>query len=188
VRYLIPHAWRIADAPFDAVPQISWGNTVLASTYRGMCSRVLKGRSEQAILLGCPLLLQLWCHKKFTIGRPVVSLHLYEALLEGQNPSVHFTMGSLWCLWMIISYLSLSICLSILSSLFNPHFGFTFRLYAGLVRSRADEEGAQGLHRSVRLSHGCGRQVDIVLRGGYRDPCTTGPLAFVFLRSTLLDD
>jgi hypothetical protein len=38
VRYLIPHARRIADAPLDVVPQISWGNSVLASTYRGLCS------------------------------------------------------------------------------------------------------------------------------------------------------
>jgi hypothetical protein len=30
-RYLIPHARRIANAPLDAVPQISWGNSVLAS-------------------------------------------------------------------------------------------------------------------------------------------------------------
>jgi hypothetical protein len=34
VRYLIPHARRIADAPLDAMPQISWGNAVLADTYR----------------------------------------------------------------------------------------------------------------------------------------------------------
>jgi hypothetical protein len=38
VRYLIPHARRIADAPLDVVPQISWGNSVLASAYRG-CAR-----------------------------------------------------------------------------------------------------------------------------------------------------
>jgi hypothetical protein len=62
-RYLIPHARRIADAPLDAVPQISWGNSVLVSAYRGPCSGVLKGRAAKPILLGCPLLLQLWCHK-----------------------------------------------------------------------------------------------------------------------------
>ena len=58
-RYLIPHARRIADAPLDDVSQISWGNSVLASAYRGLCSGVLKGRSAEPILLGCPLLLQL---------------------------------------------------------------------------------------------------------------------------------
>jgi hypothetical protein len=36
-RYLIPHARRIADAPLHVMPQISWGNSVLASVYRGMC-------------------------------------------------------------------------------------------------------------------------------------------------------
>jgi hypothetical protein len=74
-RYLIPHARRIADAPLDVVPQISWGNSVLASAYRGLCSGVLKGREAELILLSCPLLLQLWCHERFVIGRPVVALY-----------------------------------------------------------------------------------------------------------------
>jgi hypothetical protein len=56
-RYMSLHAWRIADAPLDAVPQISWGNSVLASAYRGLCSGVSKGRATEPILLGCPLLL-----------------------------------------------------------------------------------------------------------------------------------
>jgi hypothetical protein len=54
--------------PLDAVPQISWGTSVLASTYRGLCSGVSKGRAAELILLGCPLLLQLWCHERFAIG------------------------------------------------------------------------------------------------------------------------
>jgi hypothetical protein len=56
-RYLIPHARRIVVVPLDAVPQISWGNSVLASAYRGLCSGVSKGRVAESILLGCPLLL-----------------------------------------------------------------------------------------------------------------------------------
>jgi hypothetical protein len=148
VRYLTPHARRIADAPMDAVPHINWGNTVLAYTNRGLCLGVLKGRSKQAILLGRPLL-QLWCHERFTIGRPVVSLHSYEALPEGHDPRDRFTMGSLWCLRTVIYYFSLLICLSILSSLFNLHLGFTFCLYEGLVCSRADKDGVQGLRRSI---------------------------------------
>jgi hypothetical protein len=74
-------------------------------------------------------------------------------------------MGSLWCLWKVITYLSLSICLSILSSLFNRHLWFTFGLYTDLVRPRPHEEGVQGLRRAVRHSHRRGRQVDAVLRG-----------------------
>jgi hypothetical protein len=42
-RYLIPYARRIADAPLDVVPQISWGNSVLASAYR----RLPIARSDQ---------------------------------------------------------------------------------------------------------------------------------------------
>jgi hypothetical protein len=62
-----------------------------------------------------------------------------EPLPEGHDPRDCFTMGSLWCLRKVISYLSLSICLSISSSLFNPHLGFTFGLYADLVRPQSDE-------------------------------------------------
>jgi hypothetical protein len=133
MRYLILHARRIADAPLDAAPQISWGNSVLASAYRGLCSGVSKGRAAEPILLGCPLL-QVWCHERFAIGRPVVPLYTYEPLLEGHDPHDHFTMDSLWCLRKVISYLSLSICLSISSSLSNRHLWFTFGLYADLVR------------------------------------------------------
>jgi hypothetical protein len=44
-RYLIPHARRIADKPLDVIPQISWGNSVLACVYRGCargCQRVMR--------------------------------------------------------------------------------------------------------------------------------------------------
>jgi hypothetical protein len=120
-RYLIPHARRITDVPLDVVPQISWGNSVLASAYGGLCSGVLKGRAAERILLGCPLLLQLWCHERFAIGRSVAPFYTYEPLPEGHDMRDRFTMGSLWCLRKVISYLLLSICLSISSSLLNRH-------------------------------------------------------------------
>jgi hypothetical protein len=66
-RYLIPHAWRITDVPLDVVPQISWGNSVIASAYRGLCSGVSKGCAAEPILLGCPLLLQLWYHERLRL-------------------------------------------------------------------------------------------------------------------------
>jgi hypothetical protein len=34
---------------------------------------------------------------------------VYEPLPQGHDPRDHFTMGSLWCLRTVISYLSLSI-------------------------------------------------------------------------------
>jgi hypothetical protein len=70
---------------------------------------------------------------RFAIGHPIVPLYAYEPLPEGHDPRDRFTMGSLWCLQKVISYLSLSNCLSILSSFFNRHLGFTFGLYADLV-------------------------------------------------------
>jgi hypothetical protein len=73
----------------------------------------------EPILLGCPLLLQLWCHERFAIGQLVVALYAYEPLPEGHDPHNRFTMGSLWCLRKVISYLSLSIFFSISSILLN---------------------------------------------------------------------
>jgi hypothetical protein len=37
---MIPWAQRIADAPLEQMPQISWGSAVLVATYRGLCSAV----------------------------------------------------------------------------------------------------------------------------------------------------
>jgi hypothetical protein len=97
-------------------------------------------------------------------------------------------MGSLWCLRKVISYLSLSNCLSISSSFFNRHLGFTFGLYVDLVRSRPEEDRVQGLCWAVRHSHTRGRQVDTLLRGGCRGPRTTGLVDFVLPRPAVLDD
>jgi hypothetical protein len=54
---MIPWAQRIADAPLEQMPQISWGSAILAATYRGLCSAVTRPASREAILLRCPLLL-----------------------------------------------------------------------------------------------------------------------------------
>jgi hypothetical protein len=64
--YMIPWAQRIADAPLEPMPQISWGNAVLAATYRGLCLVVTRLTSRETILLGCPLLLQMLqtCHRR----------------------------------------------------------------------------------------------------------------------------
>ena len=59
-KQLIPYARAIADAPLDDVPQYSSGSAVLAATYRGLCSCVMKGEKQHAVFVGCPLLLQLW--------------------------------------------------------------------------------------------------------------------------------
>jgi hypothetical protein len=80
------------------MPQISWGSAVLAATYRGLCSAVMRPMSREAILLGCPLLLQMWIHKWFDIGRPRTDLSEYEAAADGTDPADLPTMGSLWCL------------------------------------------------------------------------------------------
>jgi hypothetical protein len=114
-RYMIPWAQRIADAPLDQMPQISWGSTVLAATYRGLCSAVTRQTSREAILLGCPLLLQMWIHERFDIGRPRADLSEYEPLPDGTDPADLPTMVSLWCLRKVMT--SLYVILRVMSSL-----------------------------------------------------------------------
>jgi hypothetical protein len=53
---------------------------------------------REAILLGCPLLLQMWIHEWFDIGRPRMDLSEYEAAADGTDPADLPTMCSLWCL------------------------------------------------------------------------------------------
>jgi hypothetical protein len=104
-RYLLPWAQKIADGPLDQMPQISWGNAIMAATYRGLCSAVSRPASKAGILLGCPLLLQMWIHERFYIGRPKADLSEYQTLPEDTNPADLPTMGSLWCLRKVMTSL-----------------------------------------------------------------------------------
>jgi hypothetical protein len=87
------------------MPQISRGSAVLAATYRGLCSVVTRPTSREAILLGCPLLLQMWIHERFDIGRPRIDLSEYEPAADGTDPVDLPTMGSLWCLQKVMTSL-----------------------------------------------------------------------------------
>jgi hypothetical protein len=100
-----PLAQRINDAPLEKMPQISWGSAVLAATYRGLCSAVTRPTSREAILLGCPLLLQMWIHERFDIGQPWTDLLEYEMPADGTDPADLPTMGSLWCLRKVMTFL-----------------------------------------------------------------------------------
>jgi hypothetical protein len=95
---MIPWTQRIADAPLEQMPQINWGSADLVATYKGLCSAVTRPVSREAIPLGCPLLLQMWIHERFDIGRPRADLSEYEPLADGTDPADLPTMGSLWCL------------------------------------------------------------------------------------------
>jgi hypothetical protein len=95
---MIPWAQRIINAPLEQMPQISWGSIVLVATYRGLCSAVTRLASREAIVLGFPLLLQMWIHERFDSGRPRADLSEYELLADGTDPADLPTMGSLWCL------------------------------------------------------------------------------------------
>jgi hypothetical protein len=104
-RYMIPWAQRIGDAPLEQMPQISWGSVVRETTYWGMCSAVSRPASREAILLGCPLLLQMWIHERFDIGQPRADLSEYEPLPDSTDPADLPTMGSLWCLRKVMTSL-----------------------------------------------------------------------------------
>ena len=95
-KVLMVYAREIADAPKDEVPTWSWGSAVLAATYRGLCDACSKNKPD-AILSGCPLLLQLWAYERFAVGRPVVDHSPYPLDLYGQFDDDRPTMGTLWC-------------------------------------------------------------------------------------------
>src|SRR5438128_6919503 len=82
-RVLMPYAREIADAADEDVPRWSWGLAVLAATYRGFCDACSK-TNENAILTGCPLLLQLWAYERFAVGRPIVDHTPYEPQFYGE--------------------------------------------------------------------------------------------------------
>ena len=69
-RRYIPIVQEIAEATSaeDITPR-SWGSTVLAATYRGMCNACTLVSPKFGLLSG-PLLLQLWSWERFPIGRP----------------------------------------------------------------------------------------------------------------------
>jgi hypothetical protein len=104
-RYLLPWAQKIADAPLDQMPQISWGSAVPTATYRGLCLAVSRPMSKEGILLGCPFLLQMWIHERFDIGRPKADLSEYQTPPEDADPADLPTMGSLWCLRKVMTSL-----------------------------------------------------------------------------------
>jgi hypothetical protein len=70
---------------------------------------------RKAILLGCPLLLQMWIHERFYIGRPRTDLLEYEMPADDTDPTDLPTMGSLWCLRKVMT--SLYVILRVMSSL-----------------------------------------------------------------------
>jgi hypothetical protein len=104
-RYMFPWAQKIADAPLDQMPQISWGSAVLEATYRGLCSAVSRPASKEGIVLGCPLLVQMWIHKRFDIGQPKADLSEYQMLPDDTDLADLRTMGSLWCLRKVMTSL-----------------------------------------------------------------------------------
>jgi hypothetical protein len=76
---------------------------------------VTRPASREAILLGCPLLLQMWIHERFDIGRSRADHSEYKSLPDGTDPADLPTMGSLWYLWKVM--MSLYVILRVMSSL-----------------------------------------------------------------------
>jgi hypothetical protein len=76
---------------------------------------VTRPRSREAIILWCPLLLQMWIHERFDIGRPRTDLSEYESPADGTDPADLPTMGSMWCLRKVMTslYVILRVMISI---------------------------------------------------------------------------
>ena len=93
-RILLPYAREIADGDED-VPSNSWGEAVLVVTYRGLCDGCRKTHGN-AILAGCPLLLQLWLYERLAVGRHIVSHEPYHETMYGDEEDDRPTMETLW--------------------------------------------------------------------------------------------
>jgi hypothetical protein len=65
----------------------------------------MRPASREAILLGCPILLQMWIHERFDIGRPRADLLEYEPLPDDTDLADLPTMCSLWCLRKVMTSL-----------------------------------------------------------------------------------
>jgi len=94
-RVLLPYAQEIADADEDAIPLYSWGSAVLACTYRGLC-KASRQNDRNAVLMGCPILLQLWSYERIAIGRPMIDQSPYTPDMYGDTEDDRPTMGTLW--------------------------------------------------------------------------------------------
>ena len=93
-KILLPYAREIADGDED-VPPYSWGEVVLAATYRGLYDGCMKTHGN-TILAGCPLQLQLWSYKRLAVGRSIVSHEPYHEAMYGDEEDDRPTMGTLW--------------------------------------------------------------------------------------------
>jgi hypothetical protein len=138
----------------------------------------------EAILLGCPLLLHMWIHERFDIGRPRTDLSEYESPADGTDPVDLPTMGSLWCLRKVMTslYLILRVMISVVP------FTELFSFFAARLGWGAAEDGLQGLRWSDRPDGRCPGPVDTVRSCHGRYLRTTGALVPVLLRPGVLDD
>jgi hypothetical protein len=62
---------------------------------------VTRPASKEGILLGCPLLLQMWIHERLDLSE-------YQTLPEDTDPADLPAVGSLWCLRKVMTPLSFS--------------------------------------------------------------------------------
>ena len=83
-RVLVPYALEIAEAAVEEMPQYSWGSTVLAATYRGLCKASVQNK-HNAIFTGCPILLQLWSYERIAIVCPIINHSPYEPDMYGDT-------------------------------------------------------------------------------------------------------
>jgi hypothetical protein len=166
------------------MPQISWGNAVLAATYMGLCSAVTRPTSREAILLGCPLLLQMWIHERFAHrsskdgplgvrggGRRHRSSRpphhgFFVVSPEGNDLPLRDSSRYDFCSSIHLTFL-------VLCSMFG--LGSSRRRLTRTSLVRSNGWLMPGPVDAVRSCHGC-------------CPCTTGALVPVHPRPGLLDD
>jgi hypothetical protein len=95
-KILLSYAREIVDAEDGEVPVYSWGSAVLAATYRSLCDACCRV-SDNGVIAGCPIFLQLWAYERFCHGRPSVPLSPYGVELYDQDDETSGpTMGTHW--------------------------------------------------------------------------------------------
>ena len=68
---------------------------VIDSSHRGLCKASVQNK-HNTILIGCPILLQLWSYERIAIGRPIIDHSPYEPDMYGDTEDDRPTMGTLW--------------------------------------------------------------------------------------------
>ena len=59
-------------------------------------AKASRQNDRNAVLTGCPILLQFWSYERIAIGRPMIDQSPYTSDMYGDTEDDRPTMGTLW--------------------------------------------------------------------------------------------